>query len=41
MAFKNISNIAKTKIDVYSDFQSIIYKIKFFDSSLVKYIDAV
>ena len=38
MGFENISNIDKTKIDGYAQFQSLLYENKFSDSSLAKKI---
>ena len=38
MGFENISNIDKTKIHGYAQFQSLLYENKFSDSSLAKKI---
>ena len=38
MGFENITNIDKTRIDGYAQFQSLLYKNKFSDSSLAKKI---
>ena len=38
MGFENISNIDKTKINGYAQFQSLLYENKFSDSSLAKKI---
>ena len=38
MGFENISNIDKTKIDGYAQFQSLLYENKFSDNSLAKKI---